>query len=209
MPNDANPLSQLLDLTVRVQNCAKVKGQKDVRADLRIHQTEIEGPDGELISVQLKKATLEMELAGLEAVPRSRFGDPVLENKIVEKQTTNLRTNLQGKATVGAGFDLSKVVPANLKLSANAIAEAKATSVHTSRQEITEYRVKARGGDTWEVCEPKTKTTGKKDKPLDGTYLSDDVLCKVAPQKGACGALSKRASPMRIWETKAGSKRGV
>jgi hypothetical protein len=135
--------------------------------------------------VQLKRAMLEMELSGLETVPQSRFGEPVRENKVVEKLATNVKTDLEGKVAISAGLDISKLNPTTLKLTANGLAAAKATSVYTSKQEHTDYRVQARGGDTWEVCEPKTKASGLQEQPLDGTYLSDEVLCKVAAQRGA------------------------
>jgi hypothetical protein len=185
MPTDENSLPQLLDLRVRVQKCAEIEGHRDVRADLRIYRSEVDGPDGAAIAVQLKRATLEMELAGLDTIPKTRLGDPVRENKVVEKQATNVKTNLEGKVAVHAGLDITKLNPATLKLSADGLAEAKATTTHTSKQEIVDYRVKARGGDTWEICEPKTKASSMQEQPLDGTYLSDDILCKVAPQRGA------------------------
>jgi hypothetical protein len=185
MPTDNNCLPQLLDLRLRVVKCTKEEGQKDVRVDLRIGRSEIDGPEGAVISVQLKKATMDLELAGLDAVPKTRLGEPVRDIEIVEKQTTNVKTNVEGKVAMHAGVDIAKLNPASLRLSADATAEAKATSVHTTKQEITEYRVKARGGDTWEISEPRTKTSGMQEKPLDGTYLLDQVLCKVAPQNGA------------------------
>jgi hypothetical protein len=185
VPNDENSLPQLLDLRVRIANCTKVEGRKDVLVDLRIHRTEIDGPEEAVISVQLKRATLELDLAGLEAVPKTRLGEPVRENRIVEKQTTKVTTTLDAKVGVHAGLDITMLNLPSLKLSADATAEAKATSVHTAKQDIAEYRVKARPGDTWEVTEPRTKTSGTQQQPLDGTYLLDEVLCKVAPQKGA------------------------
>jgi hypothetical protein len=184
MPTDNNSLPLLLDLRLRVRDSEEEEGQKDVRIDLRIHCSEIDGPDDAVVSVQLKKAALELELIGLDAVPNGRFGEPLRQNELVEKQTTTIRTNLEGKAAVHAGVDIAKLTPATLKLSADAVAEAKASSVYTSKQEVTEYRVKARGGDTWEVREPLTKNAPRQ-APLDGTYLSDDVLCKVSRQKGA------------------------
>jgi hypothetical protein len=126
-----------------------------------------------------------MELSGLETLPKTRFGEPVRENKIVEKQSTNVTTTVDGKVGVHAGVDIAKLNPATLKLSTDATAQAKATSIRTSKQDNAEYLVKARGGDTWEVSEPKPKTAGVQQKPLDGTYLLDEVLCKVGPQKGA------------------------
>jgi hypothetical protein len=185
MPIDDNPLPHLLELKLRVQTCEEEEGQKDVRTDLRIYCSEIDGPDGSVISVRLKKASLDLNLAGLEAVPNTRLGEPVRDIKLVEKQTNTVRTTLDGKVGVRAGLDITKLNPASLKLSADASAEAKATSLHTSKQEIAEYRVKARGGDSWEVAEPPTKTPGMEQAPLDGTYLLDRVLCRVAPQKGA------------------------
>jgi hypothetical protein len=185
MPTDDNSLPRLLDLRVRVRECPKNEEHKDVRVDLRVDRAEIDGPDGAVISVQLQRATLSMDLSGLDAVPQTRFGEPVLENKVVEKQTTKVTTNLDGKVGLHAGADITKVVPVNLRLTADASAEAKAASVYTAKQEIAEFRVKARGGDIWEVSEPRTKTSGMEKRTLDGTYLSDEVLCKVSTQRGA------------------------
>jgi hypothetical protein len=41
MPSDDNSLPRLLELKLRVANCPKEEGRKDVRADLRIYRTEM------------------------------------------------------------------------------------------------------------------------------------------------------------------------
>jgi hypothetical protein len=185
MPTDINSLPRLLELRLRVQPCPKNVEHKDVCVDLRIDRTEIDGPDGQVVSVRLRKATLGMDFSGLDPLPNTRFGEPRRENKVVEKQTTKVTTGLEGKVAMHAGLDITKINPINLKLSADATAEAKATTVHTSKQEIADYLVTARGGDTWVISEPRTKTSGVEEKPLDGTYLSDEILCKVTTQRGA------------------------
>lgn len=182
---DNNSLPELLDLRLRVQDCSKSEGRKDVRVDLRVNCVELDGPEGYVISVQLHKATLDLQLAGFDAVPNTRLGEPMRELEVKEKQTTKLTTSMEGRATAAAGVDVTKVVPATLKLSADATVQAKLASTYTAKEDITAYRVKARGGDTWEVSEPRLKTGKSELVPLDGTYLLDGVLCKLAPQRGA------------------------
>ena len=184
MSVDNNSLPHLLDLRLRLRSCGG--GESDVLVDLRIHRAEIDCPDNSLIAVEIKRATLDLELAGLDAVPRTRIGEPIRELQVIQKQATNIKAVASGKATASAGVDVTKVIPAHLKLSADATVEAKITSTTTSKQETAEYRVKARGGDTWEVSEPKMKTTaGHSEAVLDGTYLDDETLCKVQTQSGA------------------------
>ncbi|MBR0895782.1 hypothetical protein JQ616_12535 [Bradyrhizobium tropiciagri] len=185
MPTDNNALPQLLELKLRVKACEEEEGQKEVRADLRIYCSEIDGPDDCVISVRLNRATLDLNLIGLDTVANSRLGEPVRNQKLVAKQTNTIRTTVDGKVAAHAGVDLAKLNPASLKLSADASAEAKVTSLQTSKQEIAEYTVKARGGDTWEVREPPTKGQGSEHPSLDGTYLLDDTLCRASPQRGA------------------------
>jgi hypothetical protein len=185
MGADSNSLPELLDLRLRIRECEKSDGHKELRVDLRINRADFDGPDDCIISVALQKATLDLQLSGLEAVPNTRLGEPVRELQVTEKQTTKVTTGMEGKATARAGVDLTKVVPAALSLSADATVRAKASSTFTSKQDITGYRVKARGGDTWEVSEPQLKTGEKEAALLDGTYLLDDVLCNAKPTRGA------------------------
>ncbi|MGC0325025.1 hypothetical protein ABIG06_005654 [Bradyrhizobium sp. USDA 326] len=186
MASDNNSLPHLLELKLRVQPCEEEQSHKDVRVDLRVHCSEIDGPEDCLISVRLKSATIDLDLTGLDAVPNTRLGEPLRDLKVTSKQTNTIRTTLDGKAAAHAGVDVAKLNPATLKLSADASAEVKVTALQTSKQDVTEYRVKARPGDTWEVAEPPKKTaTGTERVPLDGTYLLDQVLCRVAPQRGA------------------------
>lgn len=185
MGTDNNSLPELLDLRLRIQECEKSESHKELRVDLRIYRADIEGPDECIISVALRKATLDLQLSGLEAVPNTRLGEPVRELQVTEKQTTKITTGMEGKATARAGVDVTKVVPATLSLSADATVKATASSTYTSKQDITAYRVKARGGDTWEVSEPQLKTNEKEAALLDGTYLSDAVLCNAKPTRGA------------------------
>jgi hypothetical protein len=185
MGTDNNSLPELLDLRLRVQDCSKPEGHKEIRVDLRVNRADFDGPDDSIISVAVQKTTLELQLSGLEAIPNTRLGEPVRELQVTEKQTTKVTTGMEGTATARAGIDVTKVVPATLSLSADAKVQAKVSSTFTSKQAITAFRVKARGGDTWEVSEPQLKT-GEKEAPLlDGTYLSDAVLCNAKPARGA------------------------
>ncbi len=183
MATDDNALPHLIDLRLRVKN-ADDSECKDVVADLRIHRTEIDCPDGALISIKLRKATLELDLTGLEPLPKTRLGEPVRELQIVEKQSTTVKTIAAGKVAAHAGLSLNQLVPANLSLAADATVETKATVTHASKADVAEFRVKARGGDTWEISEP-LKHGAQGAPVLDGTYLEDSTLCKVQPQRGA------------------------
>lgn len=96
MPADNNSIPHLLALTLRVQACEEER-QKDVRVDLRINCSEIEGPEDCVVSVRLRKVTLRLNLAGLDAVPNTLLGEPVREIKVVGKQTNTTRTTLDAK----------------------------------------------------------------------------------------------------------------
>ena len=183
-PDNDNPLPRLLDLRLRVRDCEEVEGRKDLRVDLRIHRAEIDASEGTVISVELRKVTLGLGLDGFETLPTSHLGEPVKELEIVGKQVATVKTNIEGKATARAGLDLTQMNPVNLKLTAEAVIGAKATTTYTTKEDITAHLVKARGGDTWEVSEPR-KQPGSAPPPLDGSYLVDRVLCKVTPQRGA------------------------
>jgi hypothetical protein len=142
-----------------------------------------------MISVKLRKATLDLELTGLEPLSRTRLGEPLRELAVTEKQATNAKTVASGKVAAHAGISLTELVPANLRLSADAAIEAKVTVTTTSKADVSEYRVKARPGDTWEVSEPLLKTASGRVRDtqpvLDGTYLEDQTLCQVKQLPGA------------------------
>jgi hypothetical protein len=81
---DDNALPHLIDLRLRVKS-SEASDSKDIVVDLRVHRTEIDCPDGAVISIKLRKATLDLELTGLEPLPKTRLGEPVRELKVVEK----------------------------------------------------------------------------------------------------------------------------
>ena len=185
MPVDDNSMPYLLDLRLRLETHGG--GERDVCVELRASPEEIDGPDGFILTIELKKVMLGLDLAGVEIVPQTRLGEPIREIQEVQKRTTSLKTAAAGHAKASAGLDLTSVVPAKLKLEADMSVEAKFASSTSSKQEISEYRIKARGGDTWEVAEISSKVPGAAFSvpSLDGTYLNGEMLCSVQEQSRA------------------------
>ena len=181
---DSNSMPQVVEVKLRLRPCTIISEAKDVVADLRVNRGEIDCPEGNLITVELKRVFLGLELTGLDTVPKTRLGEPIKEIKIVEKQSTTVKQTAEGKLTGQVGIDIKHLVEANFKLNAGGSVEAKATTTNTAKVDITQYRVKARGDDTWEVSEPEQKAN-RGSSVLDGTYLADDCLCKILPQSGS------------------------
>lgn len=179
MSNDQNSLPDLIEVITRVAN-SNEPNNKEIRVELRINSVTLVADDNLEFVVQLDRASLAMDLDGLEVVPKSRHGEPIKPNDVsIEHKMTNQQTR-KGEVSGHAELNLSQKPSGSLGMKAAGSAASTLTESVSSKEKYNLLRVKARGNLTWEVSEP-----AEIGKPLDDTYLNDDVLCKVKALPGA------------------------
>src|SRR4051812_18498378 len=72
---DDNAFPELFELLMRTAAVPKSQDY-EVKAEVRINSTIIEGPEGFCFSIGLKCAWLDMDLSGMTSVPGSRLNEP-------------------------------------------------------------------------------------------------------------------------------------
>ncbi|MCK1524753.1 hypothetical protein [Bradyrhizobium sp. 17] len=180
MANNRNAVPELIEVLMRVGSVED--GNREVRAELRVHNISLTTDEAVEFSVELDRAVLALDLDGLEIVPKSRHGEPTKQNDVqFEHKMTDERSR-QGEISASAEGTLGVQPSASFAAKASGSAGVKVTESITAQQTQSLLRVKARGNLTWEVTEP---MIGGGSKPLDDTYLNDDVLCKVRALPGA------------------------
>ena len=123
-------------------------------------------------SVHLRQLILDFDISGLDILPGTRLGEPVLPNAISLKtsEKQEILSTVTGKAAATLSFN-----PAGLKGELSGGADRGITNTVTKSRELSEdtqfLRVRALGGDKWRVAEPEGAR-------LDGTYLDGiEHLC--------------------------------
>lgn len=175
---DQNKITDLVELFLRV--AGQGEDGAEVRVDLRIASADIDAEDGTMsFSVSLKKAWLSMDVNGVTPEPGTRHGEPKKENEVQlkSKVSTEDRTEVGVQAGVNVCASPTKA-DASLNLGAKAAKGSKELVATSSAETTTHMRVKARGGLSWEIAEARPQ-------PLDGTYLENEVLCRVTALPGA------------------------
>jgi hypothetical protein len=182
MPNQ-NSLPNLIEVLMRLSehNDSNIP-EREVRVELRVHSILLEADDCMEFTVELDKANLALDLDGFDVVPKSRFGEPTKPNDVSIEHKVIHETTRQ--AELGGKLDGTAALQPSGSISANASASAGVKATHSASGQQTQrhLRVKARGNLIWEVTEPSLQGPSK---PLDDTYLHDDVLCKVKALPGA------------------------
>ncbi len=160
---------------IELRTWLKPKGkQVQLIADLRAFSAEMEG-DGFTASVAIKKATIEVELDGLDFAPGLRFGEPVAKAKTsttVEKDQRKTEAEVKGKASID-----TSLVPIVGGAAKGTMAVSQTSTTTTTTKEH-HYPVRAIPGGRWLVTEPE-------DGPLSNSYLTGDALCDTVPITGS------------------------
>lgn len=177
MDTNQNSIAELVELLLRT--VVNTESQEiEVRADLRINTAELDTEDDFSFKVGFKRVWLKLERTGVAITPGGRHGEPMKANNLAIEQTTSCETLLEREASAHASATTkvsasSMQAEADLNIGVDAKGSAKERkTVSTKTSESTPHiRVKARPSEQWEVSE----TQGA----LDGTYLNNDLLCRV------------------------------
>lgn len=175
-----NPIGDLVELKSSVSQ--EDEGVTcDLKVELRIHPYEFEDHLG-TISICFSQATLALETVGLDVVPNTKFGQPVVgqTTREIDRETTTgtaTDTSKEGKAAL-AGKASALGTGGSLELSGGTSSkQANSRTVKESEKLLsTHVPVRAVGGDKWTI----TSADGN----LDGVYLDFDRLCSVTPVWG-------------------------
>jgi hypothetical protein len=134
------------------------------------------------ISVGIRKATLSLDLEGLEVVEKSKFGVDTAPAKISTKTSTesvvqtSLEASVAAEAIASAEIGtLPMAVKASTSVSGKATNAASATMKSTRETDTDHVTVKAVGNDMWRITEPDGVV-------LDRHYMNYDELCRLRPQ---------------------------
>jgi hypothetical protein len=184
MPENNNSLPDLLELVVRLDESPDNPELTDIKVELRIATTDLNGPEDLNFTVGLKRAWLSLDLLGLELVPGSRFGEPTKPNQVAFESKFSKESTMHASAVAGASLKLG-AAPTGLSASAateiggKRSTDSKTTSSRSATETEAHIRVKARGNLKWEVSEPPQTNT------LDATYLDNEVICRAKAARGA------------------------
>ncbi|MHB0784401.1 hypothetical protein [Bradyrhizobium sp. 5.13L] len=179
MANDLNSLPDLIEIITRVRN-GNEPDDREVRVELRIDSITLATDERLEFTVELNRASLSLDLDGLEVVPQSRHGEPTKPNDVSVEHKLTRESTKQAEAGGSAELNLSSQPSAALSGKLSGSVASKTTESMSAQQTYSLLRVKARGNLRWEVSEP-----GDGNKALSDTYLNDDVLCKVKALPGA------------------------
>lgn len=182
-----NPFPDLVEVTAALVPTEEAAGHYELSIELRVHPCEIEEEIGR-ISVEIFEATLSLDIGGLNIVPKTRFGQPVLATVIHRdvqfEETTNISTdNETSHAFKASGSAAVSISGPKLEGKTEGKREAKeksssgTTLKKTTTEEAEFHRIKAIGNDNW-----KLSMEGKK--PLDGVFIDNEPLCKLAAISG-------------------------
>ncbi|MBZ9940155.1 hypothetical protein LB533_03450 [Mesorhizobium sp. BR1-1-13] len=178
-----NPLSQLVELKTHLLDDAEGQSQSLV-VELRANPQEVEDKIG-TISVEIREATLALDISGMEIVPKTRIGQsetavPALREVHRETTIATVRASSEGgKAGVSVGITASgPEAGVQLGVAASDSSSASITRRDTEMIKDVFHPVRAQSGDRWKVS---MENGGA----LDATFLDGDVLCKLSRVKGA------------------------
>jgi hypothetical protein len=182
-----NPFPDLVEVTATLVSTEEAASNYDLLVELRVHPCEIEEEIG-TISVEIFEATLSLDIGGVNIVPKTKFGQPVLaaviHRDVQFEETTNISTdNETSQALKGSGSAAFSISGPKLegKTEGKQEAKEKSSSGTTLKKSTTEeaefHRIKAMGNDNWKIS-----MEGKK--PLDGVFIDNEPLCKLSPTAG-------------------------
>lgn len=175
-----NPVSELVQLGVRLLKSNDLESKEEVRVELRVNSAPLEINERETYSVSLTKLTLSMDVSGFDVEPGSKHGEPTRPTEVIKTETIVTESSRTGGVGAKGGL---KVGVAEQSLNIQGEARGSVTnkeSVSTTKEE-RHILVMAKGNDTWEVSEP----PWAENKRLNSKYLNDDPLCLVTRQDRA------------------------
>jgi hypothetical protein len=175
-----NPLPDLVELKTKISPKEDGDNSHELLVELRIHPFEIEESIG-TIAVEISEAVLSVQFAGLEVVPRTKLGNPVMAPKVrqeVQRERSVTQTAENEKTRSASASAGGSLTGAELKVEGRRSSSEKsgqsANEKTTSTDVIERHQVKAVGNDNWKI-------TGA---PLDGVYVDHEPLCEVTPVAG-------------------------
>jgi hypothetical protein len=183
-----NPLPDLVEVKATLVSGDETGENYDLSIELRVHPCEIEEEIG-IISIEIIDAILSLDISGVNIVPKTKFGQPVLapliKQEVQIEETTNLSNDNETAQAFGGSGDagLSLGVPKlQGKIEGKREAKVKSSSAATLKKSTTEetefHRVKAIGNDNWRIA-------AEANKPLDGVFIDNEPLCKLSPVAGS------------------------
>lgn len=176
--HDQNAIAELVELLLRVAG-AERSPETELRVELRVNSADLDGPDGLSFNVGLTKAWISVDLSGLNISPGTRYGEPTKANEVAIKQKVASEQIVENQVGLELSGSLSAAgASAKAQGRVNSKAKDKTTVSTIASENAPHLRVKARGAMNWEVSEARNEQ-------LDGTYLNDEVLCRVIGTKGA------------------------
>ena len=179
-----NSLPDLVELKTKVAAKEGDNDKHEMLVELRVHPFEIEEKIG-TIAVEITEAILSVEFSGLEVVPKTKLGQPIVDLKV--------RQEVQRERSVSTSADHEKTgklggVGGLSTTGGNAKVEARRNTTTRTGEIVTEkvtktdasefYRVRAIGNDNWRISE-------ENGAPLDAVYVNHDPLCEVTPIPGS------------------------
>lgn len=167
-----NCFPEICELEVRIENDPINENELCCVTDFRICPGSITLGDDDC-DISIVKVKIKVEIEGLQAVPKSRFGEPTKPNAVpITKRTMESSKNarsFQGHAEADLGTEgaRAKIHASGHRESASEIETAKETLEPTNF-----LRVRALPSLQWEVSE-------QTNEPLSATYLNGDTLLKI------------------------------
>lgn len=181
MTHDHNAIVDLVELLLRVAKAENDAAETEVRVDLRLAAADLDGDNGLSFNVAVQKMWISLDLSGLTISPGARHGEPTKPNQVDVERTTKTENVVEKQAHAGLNLRLDPkafVGDGSIEGGAKHNSAGKRTVSETASEKSPHIRVKARGGNRWEIAEADGEL-------LDGTYLSNDLLCRVVATAGA------------------------
>ena len=173
--NHENPFDSLVELELFSTSDDELFVSSDVLADLRCDEEEIELEDYSFY-VGIRRAHLQLDLAGCDILPGTRLNDRSSAQDAVLVQK---RGSVASSSVINGGLSASQV-EVNAQASwANQKISDRSTSAEVSYQRSY---VTSRPGKKWEVRNPSELIESQ---CLSGTFLSNDRLCQVERREGS------------------------
>jgi hypothetical protein len=151
-----------------------------VHGTLRAGTAELTIDDYE-IAATIRRAHIVVDLTGEKIIVGSRLGEPKKAIEISTKEVTKQQSVIKTSANVGAalGMSSSGVVAGSAEVGGKVAKDTSVTTQTESTGDVTFYRVKALGGDRWEIKEPDGQC-------LNETYLDGrETIFRLEKIKGA------------------------
>lgn len=174
-----NPFETLSELELNSDNVADMLSDREIRAELRFSSDEI-GVGGYDITVSLIKATLHLEAWGSSIAPGTRLAE---RSRLEETHKQRMRRTLtKTRALKEAASAKAGVFDSSIGGSTEKEDGSEDTAELEIEREISNNFVKPTSGNRWIISEG---SNGTATATLDGTYIANDVLCVLKPNKHA------------------------